>query len=182
MRDRTWKFIGLGLAVAFFTYRLSPQLDVLRGGSVGDEMPAFAVKTLDEVPITRDSALGKVVLVNFWASWCGPCVTEMPAFDRVYHAKKDQGFVVLGIWTNDTDPFAMYDFLREHAIRYPIIVGAEELVESFGGVWALPVSILIDRNGKIVKRVTGIFAEEALRTEVERLLSESARAPVQTGR
>lgn len=173
LRGRTLEVVGLGLAVVLWVFHMSPETaSVVGAGSVGEEIPAFSLPTIDGDSVSRESLRGKVVLVNFWASWCGPCSVEMPGFQRVYHDQKARGFVVLGIWTNDTDAFAMRDLLRESAITYPVAVATADVVRAFGGVRALPISILIDRNGRIQRRVTGIFDEQALRRDVERLLAE----------
>ena len=173
-----WKKIftiaGWCLAIGFLAYRSAPQLSGHFGsGSVGTAMPALSTTTIDGAPVNRADLLGKVVLVNFWASWCGPCAVEMPAFQRLYAERKDSGFVILGVWTQDTDAFTMRDQLRMGGITYPIVVGTPELVESFGGVNGLPLSLLFDRTGHIRKRVFGVFAEGALRAEADSLLRET---------
>ena len=174
-RTKVLKVAGWSLVVLFLTYRMSPDLSGHFGsGSVGSAMPDFSTTTIDGVPIGRANLLGKVVLVNFWASWCGPCLTEMPAFQRFYSERKDSGFVVLGMWTQDTDIFAMREQLRTGSITYPIAVGTPELVATFGGVAGLPISLLIDRSGNIRKRVYGIFHEDAFRAAADSLLRERA--------
>ena len=174
-RKKIVTIAGWALAIGFTAYRTSPQLSGHFGrGSVGTEMPAFATTTIDGDSVNRAGLLGKVVLVNFWASWCGPCAVEMPAFQRFYAERKDSGFVILGLWTQDTDVFGMRDQLRMAAITYPIVVGSPDLVASFGGVNGLPISLLFDRTGHIRKRVFGIFSEGELRAEVDILLRETA--------
>lgn len=161
------------LAAGFLVYRAVPDLTSNFGrGSVGHEIPALALKTIDGAPVTRETLRGRVVLVNFWASWCGPCVTEMPAFQRIFLEKNAAGFTVLGVWTNDTDAFAMRDLLRTSHITYPIVVATDDVVRDFGGVWGIPTSVLVDRTGRIHRRITGMFAEDALRAAVDSLLAE----------
>jgi peroxiredoxin len=179
-RRRRWLSIfGWILVIGFLTYRMSPDLSARFGaGSVGTMMPAFATKTMDGATLNSEGLLGKVVLVNFWASWCGPCTVEMPAFQRVYSEQRDSGLVVIGVWTNDTDAFGMRDQLRSGGITYPIVVGTTELVNAFGGVNGLPISVLIDRSGRIRKRVFGIFHEDVFRAAAESLLREPTTASV----
>ncbi|MEO5817441.1 MAG: TlpA disulfide reductase family protein [Gemmatimonadaceae bacterium] len=161
------------LAIGFLAYRSDPQLAGHFGsGSVGTAMPALSTTTIEGAPLNRADLIGKVVLVNFWASWCGPCLVEMPAFQRIYAERKDSGFVILGVWTQDADVFTMREQLRMGAITYPIVVGTPDLVASFGGVNGLPISLLFDRTGHIRKRVFGVFAESALRAEADSLLRE----------
>ncbi|MEP7002209.1 MAG: TlpA disulfide reductase family protein [bacterium] len=174
-RTKILTITGWCLAIGFLAYRSSPQLSGHFGrGSVGTEMPAFSTTTIDGATVSRADLLGKVVLVNFWASWCGPCTVEMPAFERYYAERKDSGFVILGVWTQDADVFTMREQLRMSAITYPIVVGTAELIASFGGVNGIPISLLIDRTGHVRKRVFGIFSEMALRAEADSLLSETA--------
>lgn len=173
-RKKIFTIAGWCLAIGFLAYRSAPQLSGHFGrGSVGTAMPTLATTTIDGAPVNRADLIGKVVLVNFWASWCGPCAIEMPAFQRVYSERKDSGFVILGVWTQDVDAFTMREQLRMGAITYPIVVGTPELVESFGGVNGLPISLLFDRTGRIRKRVFGVFSESALRAEADSLLRES---------
>ena len=177
-RAKILTIVGAVLAVALVTFRTSPERAALFGpGSVGEQMPAFSLKTLDGGSVTQDDMRGKVVLVNFWASWCGPCRTEMPSFQRVYQERKDQGLVVLGVWTDDTDAFAMREFLRDAAITYPVVIGGKDAERTFGGVFGLPTSLFIDRGGRIRQRVVGVVAEQTLRMQLDTLLAERAPPP-----
>ena len=107
------KIAGGLVAIGFLAYRMSPQAGALMGrGRVGAEVPAFSLNTIQGPPISRESLHGKVVLLNFWASWCGPCTYEMPGFQRVCQERRNSGFVGLGLWTDDRDVFAMRDQLR----------------------------------------------------------------------
>jgi thiol-disulfide isomerase/thioredoxin len=122
--------VGWCLAIGFLAHQSSPQLSRHFGnGSVGTAMPALAMRTIDGAPVNRADPLGKVVLVNFWASWCGPCALEMPAFQRIYAERNDRGFVILSVWTQDVDVFTMREQFRMGAITYPIVVGTPELVD-----------------------------------------------------
>src|SRR5690606_11918472 len=93
--------IGWILILGFLGFRIYPQLRAAAGiGSSGDEAPAYVLETLDGAWIDSESLRGKVVLVNFWATWCPPCRVEMPGFERVYNDRRDEGFVVLGLSTD----------------------------------------------------------------------------------
>lgn len=167
------KVAGAVLAIGFLAYRMSPQVGTLVGrGSVGEQIPAISLTSIQGPRFSSDDLRGKVVLLNFWASWCGPCTYEMPGFQRVYQERRDSGFVVVGLWTNDRDVFAMREQLRAGGITYPIVVASPELVRELGGVVGLPTSLLVDRTGRIRRRVTGIFAEQRLRESVDELLAE----------
>jgi peroxiredoxin len=139
-------------------------------GSGSEPAPAFTLRTLAGDVVSLDDYRGQVVLVNFWASWCPPCRIEMPGFERVYRARRADGFVILGIATDTHAEQAIRDFVREHDITYPILLADRQVIEQYGGVRALPESFLVDRDGIIRHRIIGYFAEPALRAAVNRLL------------
>lgn len=139
-------------------------------GSGSEPAPAFTLRTLAGDVVSLDDYRGQVVLVNFWASWCPPCRIEMPGFERVYRARRADGFVILGIATDTHAQQAIREFVIEHDITYPILLADRQVIEQYGGVRALPESFLVDRNGIIRHRIIGYFAEPALRAAVNRLL------------
>lgn len=165
--------VGWILLLGFLAWRISPQVAAALGvGSGGEAMPSLDLQTLDGAPITRAELAGKVVLVNFWATWCPPCRFEMPGFQRVYADKRGRGFVVLGISTDNAGEATVRSFLAERGITYPVAMATGQVIRDFGGVQALPTSILIGRDGTVRQEVRGVFAEPALRTAVNHLLAE----------
>ena len=158
----------------FLGYRIAPQVAAAFGvGSTTAPAPGFAVRTLAGDSLSSESLRGKVVLVNFWATWCPPCRLEMPGFQAVYDRRKADGFVVLGISTDVTGPAAVSGFLAERDITYPVAMASGDITRRFGDSRMLPTSYLIDRQGRIRHEVRGIFASVALEQAVERLLAES---------
>jgi cytochrome c biogenesis protein CcmG, thiol:disulfide interchange protein DsbE len=141
-------------------------------GSGSEPAPEFTLRSLDGDSVSLDALRGQVVLVNFWASWCPPCRVEMPGFERVYRARRDEGFVILGIATDVHAEAAIREFVAEHGISYPILLADRQVVQDYGGVRALPESFLIDRHGVIRHRIVGYFAEPALRAAVGRMLAD----------
>lgn len=158
---------------AFVGMRLWPQLAAAAGipSSTG-QVPAFTVTTLDGSPVTAESLAGKVVLVNFWATWCPPCRVEMPGFQKAYERFGDDGFVVLGVTMDAGSPDRVRRFLEERNITYPVAMATSQVVRDFGGVPFLPTSYLVDREGRIRNEVRGMFTSVALEQAVERLLRE----------
>jgi cytochrome c biogenesis protein CcmG, thiol:disulfide interchange protein DsbE len=143
-------------------------------GSGSEPAPAFNLVSLDGDSVSLDSLRGQVVLVNFWASWCPPCRVEMPGFERVYRARRDEGFVIVGIATDRHAEADIRAFVAEHDITYPILLATQQVVRDYGGVRALPESFLVDREGRIRHRVVGYFAEPSLRAAVGRMLGEGS--------
>lgn len=165
------------LLLGFVAYRMAPQVKAAFGASPGVEVaPSIALQTLDGETVTLDQFRGQVVLVNFWATWCPPCRIEMPAFQRVYEARRDDGFIILALSTDAGGTGAVRDFLSERGLTFPAAMATRESVQAFGGVRALPTSFLIGRDGRIRQEVSGIFLEPALRMAVGRLLDEPVPA------
>lgn len=160
--------------LGFIGYRIWPQVAAAFGvASMNVASPEFHLTTLGGQPLSSEQLRGKVVLVNFWATWCPPCRIEMPGFQAVYDRKKDHGFVVLGISTDTGGPKAVARFVAERNITYPVAMATGSVVQDFGGANVLPTSFLIDREGRIRHEVRGILSGVALEQAVNRLLAES---------
>ena len=173
IRPRFEMLAWIALAV-FLGYRIWPQVAAAFGvASANAAAPSFALATLDGDTITSEQLRGKVVLVNFWATWCPPCRVEMPGFQAVYQEKRDRGFVVLGISTDAGGSDRVRTFLRDRQITYPVAMATPSVVRDFGGANVLPTSFLIDRQGRIRNEVKGAFASFALGQAVDRLLDEA---------
>jgi thiol-disulfide isomerase/thioredoxin len=164
----------LWAAVAvLFVVRVAPQLQAAIGwSSAGTAEPAVTLQMLDGSAVPLDGLKGRVVLVNFWATWCPPCRAEMPGIEKVYEAKRGDGFLVVGVSLDQTPPAQVAAFLRNHAITYPVAMGDAASIAGFGGVSSLPTSFLIDRKGRVRYTVQGMFAGVTLRAAVDRLLAE----------
>jgi peroxiredoxin len=159
--------------LAFVGMRLWPQLAAAAGiPSSNGQVPPFTVSTLDGSTVTAESLTGKVVLVNFWATWCPPCRVEMPGFQQAHERFGADGFVVLGVTMDAGSPDRVRRFLEERNITYPVAMATSQVVRDFGGVPFLPTSYLIDRDGRIRNEVRGMFTSVALEQAVERLLRE----------
>ncbi len=178
LRDR-WKsrldLILLVVVLGALTYRFGPQVGAAFGvGGERTEVRSDLIETLNGDLISLEELKGKVVLVNLWATWCPPCVLEMPGFQRVYEDYRDQGFVVLGLSRDQGDPRRVQAFLREKGITYPVAMEAGSGIGGFGMVNTLPASFLLGKDGTVRHRITGIYAEPTLRMAVKRLLEEEA--------
>lgn len=161
--------------IVFLGYRIWPQVGAAAGiASANEPMPSFALRTLDGAMVSDTSLRGQVVLINYWATWCGPCRIEMPGFQGVYDRNHARGFTILGISTDAGGPSAVRPFLAEHHITYPVAMASGGAVGAFSAASVLPTSFLVDRNGRIRYEVRGLFASVALEQAVDRLLAEPA--------
>jgi peroxiredoxin len=173
-RVRWEALLWLGL-LGFLGWRMAPQVAAAFGvASANSEVPPFDLTTLDGAPISDRQLRGKVVLLNFWATWCPPCRVEMPGFQSTYDRLRDRGFVVLGVSMDAGGSAAVARFLSDRDITYPVAMASPGMVASFGGVNFLPTSFLIDREGRIRHEVNGIFASVTLDQAARRLLDEPA--------
>jgi len=123
--------------------------------------------------VQTDTLAGRVILVNAWATWCGPCVLEMPAFQRVQDELGSHGFLVIGISADQEGPEVIRAFVEDLGITYPVTAGPHHVLGRLAAqVRGLPTSMLLDRDGSLAKTVEGVFPEEDLRAAVLELLGE----------
>jgi len=120
---------------------------------------------------------GKVVLLDFWATWCGPCKIEIPWFMDFERQHKDEGLAVLGVAMDDDGWDAVKPFVNEIGINYRIMIGNDSTAESYGGIEALPTTFLIDRDGKIAAVHVGLTSKGEIENGIEQLLQKPANAP-----
>ena len=121
---------------------------------VGDVAPDFTRADLAGRQVRLADYRGKLVLLNFWATWCAPCRKEMPLFSKWQHDYGAQGLQIVGV-SMDDDVTSVKQVLAQRPVRYPIVMGDAKLGERFGGVFGLPLSFLIDAQGRIVARYQG---------------------------
>lgn len=144
----------------------------------GGMAPDFELKTLDGKAVKLSGYRGKAVLLNFWATWCGPCKIETPWIVDLSKKYQSQGLEVVGISMDDSgsgDDIAK--FVKQMAIPYTIVQGTEAVGDAYGGVGVLPVTYYIDRNGKIVNTVIGIGKGQS---DMEDDIQKALAVPVQT--
>jgi thiol-disulfide isomerase/thioredoxin len=138
-----------------------------------DAKPAsmdFAIKDLDGKDVKISDHKGKVILLNFWATWCGPCKAEIPGFVELQEKyKKD--LVIIGYSVDDTADKARA-FATEYKINYPIMLGLgrEDVQDAYGPIWGIPASFLISKDGKVCKKHMGIAPKAVFEKEIKALL------------
>ena len=141
---------------------------------VGDPAPDFSRLDLSGKPQHLGAYRGKTILLNFWATWCTPCVAELPRFSAWQRRYGGEGLQVLGV-SMDDDPRALERFLHRLPVAYPVVRGDAALGERFGGVFGLPLSLLIGADGRIVARLEG----EVDLAELEHEIRAQLRAPAE---
>jgi cytochrome c biogenesis protein CcmG/thiol:disulfide interchange protein DsbE len=139
----------------------------------------FKVKDLDDREVSLSQFKGRVVLVNFWATWCGPCNIEIPWLIDLQNKYRAQGFTVLGVAMDEEGRSAVAPFVQAkrfkvsgaaQSMNYPIVLGNDATADKFGGLVGLPTSVLISQDGRVVKRVDGLMSydeiEEAIQSQL----------------
>lgn len=122
--------------------------------NVGDAVPDFVRAGLDGTEVQLSRHRGKLVVLNFWASWCPPCREEMPVFSSWQQKLGEKGLQVIGV-SMDDDPSEVTRFLERYPVSYPIVMGDARFAEQFGRVLGLPLTYLVDPQGRVVARYQG---------------------------
>ena len=158
------------LALLAYGFRVNPR--DIPSPLVGRAAPSFTLQTLDGAPLSLEAHRGKVVVVNFWASWCYPaCYEEAPILERNWRAYRDRDVVVLGVDIQDTRE-AAEKFIRDFGLTFPNARDLKGTVSVDYGVYGVPETFFLDRQGRIrVKHVSAV-TDEVFRATVDRLLSE----------
>ncbi len=170
--------LGLGLAaVPFIPLGTQTPGSSVPGGSAacdGKETAAnydFRVKDVDGATVNLADYKGKVVMMNFFATWCGPCKIETPMFVQLQEQYRDQGVAFIGIQIDD-DPTLLEPFRDEYQVNYPLLLAndRDDLQQAYGPFWGLPVTLMIQRDGTICKRHMGLASREQMEREIKNLL------------
>jgi thiol-disulfide isomerase/thioredoxin len=137
-------------------------------------LPAFDLESINGSRLSSKALEGKVVLVDFWATWCQPCIEEIPRWNELYARYQAKEFVVLGMtirsgWASDIKPDA-----EKLKIAYPVVVGNDDVEKGFGGIWGFPTTFLVNRKGQIYKKYTGSYPQKQAQIEadIQKLLAE----------
>jgi thiol-disulfide isomerase/thioredoxin len=144
-----------------------------------DPAPEFKLPGLDGKPISLADARGKIILLNFWASWCGPCRAEVPDLVDLQTRYKDS-LQVIGLIVDDDDMGAIHHFVKEFGINYPVAVAPAELSVQYGGIPALPTSFILDAQGRVVQKHVGLRDPALYEVEIRSLLGLPTGVKVET--
>ena len=137
---------------------------------IGKKAPDFTLPDLNGKPVTLSKFQGKVVVLDFWATWCAPCREELPYFQSLHDQYRDKGFEILGVSMDDNAADVVPAFLKDKNIRYTNLLFDAKVEELYGPINGLPTTFIIDRQGTIRQRFTGAPPESVIENAVRALL------------
>ena len=163
----------LAVVIVWAAPRLWPHVGAVIGVRSGaDIAPAYSFQSLTGAPLDADSLRGRVVLVNFWATWCLPCRAEMPLLEQMHRRHREAGLTIVGLAVDRASTASVAEFVRDRGVTYPIAHVSPSAERVFGGVRGYPTSFLLDRTGRIRHTVIGPIGPLSLEPAVRRLLAE----------
>ena len=151
-----------------------PARAVVKEDNKRQHAPNFALKDVNGKLVHLADYKGKVVLLDFWATWCGPCVVEIPWFTEFQRKYKDRGFEVVGVSMDDDGWKAINPFVARKKINYRVVLGDDKTGDQYGGLEALPTTFVIDRNGRIASVHVGLADKKDFEDAIEKLLEAPA--------
>lgn len=179
-RQTGWSIAAVGtlLVIGAFvglrqgqTEPASPQSDYVLAANLRQQAPDFSLPAYQgNKLITLSDYRGKVVLVNFWATWCPPCRREIPDFIKIQERLRPQGFEILGISLDQGGAADVAPFAKDMGINYPVAIGDAAVAERYGGIRGIPTSFLLDREGRVARVFPGMIEGALLEASVKPLL------------
>jgi len=141
-----------------------------KGGEALKAAPEFTLQDADGKTVKLSDYKGKVVLLDFWATWCGPCKIEIPWFMEFQRKYKDQGFSVVGVSMDEGGWQTVKPFVEEFKMNYPVVIGNDETATAFGGIDVLPTTFIIDKQGRITATHQGLISKDEMEDAILDLL------------
>lgn len=161
--------LAVVLFITGFTIWNNAQQNDSSPPKVGDQAPDFTLQTLDGKTVSLSDYKGKGIFLNFWGTWCPPCRAEMPAFEKQYEAKKDQGFVILAVNMGESKA-SVQGFVNEFGLTFPILMDPNGQVAVQYGIDPLPTTMIINPDGKITKIFAGGITEDMVKYHANAVL------------
>lgn len=162
------------LFAAIWMYGCAPAQDAARAAVKAETTrkpaPEFSLKDADGKVVKLSDYKGKVVLLNFWATWCGPCKIEIPWFIEFEQNHRDKGFAVLGVAMDEEGWSVVKPYVTQHKVNYRMVIGDDMTAQMYGGVESLPTSFLIDREGRTAAVHVGLVSKKVYQDDIVQLL------------
>ena len=170
MRQRAFWGVATAATIlilfALWEYGPASHKQSAKTGTSGSPAPDFSLTDLDEKTVRLADYRGQVVLLNFWATWCGPCEEEIPEFVRMQDKYRNLGFQVIGISMDDSSK-PVRNFYERFRLNYTVVMGDATVAQLYGGVYGLPVTFVIGRGGNIAAKFKGAADLSVLQSKIE---------------
>jgi len=144
---------------------------VANAGEIGSNAADFELADLSGKKVRLSDFKGKVVILDFWATWCGPCRAEIPEFVKLQSKYKDKGLAIVGLSLDSDGESVVAPFARKHDINYTMLLANDGTARLYGGVNAIPTTFILDRQGRIVKKFIGVMPRETFEQAIQPLLA-----------
>jgi thiol-disulfide isomerase/thioredoxin len=165
-----YRLVTVAAALVLLLCSLSCSSD--KGSSEGGGAPDFVLTSLDGQEVRLSQYRGKVVILDFWATWCPPCKLALPHFIELHQELKDDGLVIIGVSLDKTGVREVASFVKEWKIPYIVVMGTGEVARSYGGIRGIPTTFVIGKDGKVYRKYVGYRKKEVFEKDVLRLLKE----------
>lgn len=136
--------------------------------------PDFILSDSEGNTLRLSDFRGKVVLLNFWATWCGPCRREIPGFVELYKKYNDKGFEIIGVSVDQQGWDVITPFVDNYEISYPVVLFNRQVIMNYGGIQTIPTTFFINKEGEVVERIIGLRPDEYFETRIQELLSSDS--------
>lgn len=174
---KIWIAIGIGALIGILYYGgggVRPGVPSAGKESMSGrwQAPNFELTDMKGNPLSLSALRGKVVLLDFWATWCPPCVAEIPHFKELHTQYKGRGFEIVGLSLDEGGEEAVRSFAEKHQLQYPIAPAKHQIAQAYGGIQGIPTTFLIDKKGYVAKKYIGYHDKKDFEQEIQKLLSE----------
>jgi peroxiredoxin len=165
--------VALAAVCPFLASQTTPQ-PAQSAPQVGQPAPDFTLNDSDSSPVKLSAYKGRVVLLDFWATWCGGCKVEIPWYVEFQNKYRKEGLAAIGVSMDDDGWKSVKPFLEEHKLNYPVVIANQDLTTRYGGLPSLPMTLLIDRDGNIAESHAGMVDKDAFENKIKTLLRQSS--------
>ena len=149
---------------------IGEQEEVISAEKEWGNAPDFTLPDLEGNSLTLSDFKGRVIILNFWATWCPPCRREIPDFVELYEKYKDENLLIIGVNLDRGDSRAVKQFSKNYKINYPVVLGNVNVTQDYGEIRAIPTTFIIDRKGNIKEKYVGYQPRATFEKAVKRLL------------